>query len=144
MFVGLNGHNLGLFERQVLGALERVLHIGAVFDAVGLGPQRVYGRAFAAVEHAVLDAGRVGRPPHLAAQRIDLTHKVALGRAADGRVAGHVADRVQIDGKAQGTQPQARAGQRGLDARVPRANDGNVICASKIHGSSSGLFVHSC
>ena len=123
---GLDRDDLVLHEPQVFLLLKRVLHIGAVFDAVGLGAQGVHRRAFASVEHAVLDAGHVRRARHLAAQRVDLAHQMPLGRAADRGVAGHVADCVQIDREARRVHPEPGRGQRSLDARVPRADDDNV------------------
>ena len=94
----------------------------------------MHGRALAAVEHPVLDAGLIGRARHLAAERVELAHKVALARAADGGVAGHVADGIHIDGKADGVQPQPGGGQRGLNARVPCTDDGDV--------TASGVITH--
>ena len=111
-----------------------MLHHGLILPPVGLRAQRVHGWPFAAVEHPVLDAGLIGRARHLAAERIELAHEVALARTADGGVAGHVADGVHIDGKADGVQSQPRGGQRGLNARVARADDGDV--------TASGVITH--
>ena len=130
----LDGDDLRLLDAQVRLQLERVLHHGLILAPVGLRAQRVHGRALAAVEHPVLDAGPIGRACHLAAERIELAHKVALARAADGGVAGHVADGIHIDGKADGVQPEPGGGQRGLNARVPRADDGDV--------TASGVITH--
>ena len=58
---------------------------------------------------------------HLAAERVQLAHEVALARAAYGRVAGHVAHAVQVYGEADGGTAQPRGGQRGLNPRVARA-----------------------
>ena len=130
----LDGHDLRLLDAQVRLQLERVLHHGLILPPVGLRAQRVHGRPFAAVEHPVLDAGLIGCTRHLAAERIELAHEVALARAADGGVAGHIADGVHIDGKADGVQSQPRGGQRGLNARVARADDGDV--------TASGVITH--
>ena len=67
-----------------------MLHVLPVFHPVGLSPEGMDGRAFATVEHPVLDAGMVGRRPHLAPQRVQLPHQVPLSGAADGGVAGHI------------------------------------------------------
>ncbi len=68
------------------------LHRLAVELAVGLGARALNGRAFAPVEHAELDAGGIGDPAHQAVQRVDLAHQMALAEAANGRIAGHLAD----------------------------------------------------
>ena len=130
----LDGDDLRLLDAQVWLQLERVLHHGLILPPVGLRTQRVHGRALAAVEHPVLDAGLIGRARHLAAERVELAHKMSLARAADGGVAGHVADGIHIDGKADGVQPEPGGGQRGLNARVPRTDDGDV--------TASGVITH--
>ena len=66
---------------------------------VGLGPRAVHGRAFAAVQHAELNAGGVDRPAHQPAQGVDLAHDLPLGHAADGRVAAHLADGIAVRGQ---------------------------------------------
>ena len=119
-------HHLTLPHHQVGLALQRVLHHLLILPPVGLGPQGPYGGALAPVQHPVLNAGLVRRLGHLAAQSVQLTHQMALSRAADGRVAGHVAHRIQIDGKAHRLQSQPRRGQRCLDAGMARADDGNI------------------
>ena len=101
-------HDLGLDEPQALLPLKRELHDLLVAPPVRLRAQGVHRRPFAEVQHPVLDAGFVRRAGHLAPQGVQLPHEVALARAAYGRVAGHVAHRVEVYGKADRLQPQAR------------------------------------
>ena len=119
-------HDLGLDEPQVLLPLQRALHYLLIAPAVDLRAQRVHRRALAEVQHPVLDAGRVRRAGHLPAQGVQLPHQVALARPAYGRVAGHVAHRVQIYRKTERLHAETRGGQRGLYPRVPRAYDGYI------------------
>ena len=100
--LGEDLHHLRLLDPEVLLELQGVLHDLLVLPAVRLGPEGPDGGALAPVQNPVLDAGLVRRPAHLAPQGVQLPHQVALARAADGRVAGHVAHRVQVDGEAQG------------------------------------------
>ena len=86
----------------------------------------MYRRPFPTVEHTVLNAGRVGRARHLSTQRVNLAHQLSLCRAADRRIAGHIANRVQVDRKAGGLHAKARRGQRGFNPRMPRPDHGNV------------------
>ena len=51
---------------------------------------------FARIEHAELNARGVGVQPHHAAQRIDLPNHLALRLPADGRIAGHLPDGIEI------------------------------------------------
>ena len=82
-------------------------------------------------------AARPISPP----QGVQLPDQVALARAADGGVAGHVSHRVQVDGEADGLQPQSGGGQRGLNARVSRAHHGNIKCSRKIVHTIFSLFL---
>ena len=63
--------------------------------AVGLHAQAVYGGAFAAVQHPTLQVGSVRGNAHQPAQGIDLADEMTLGRAADGWIAWHIADKIQ-------------------------------------------------
>ena len=125
-------HHLRLLHPQVFLKLQGVLHHLLIGPAVGLGPEGPHGGALPPVQQPVLDAGLVRRPAHLAPQGVQLPHQVALPRAADSGVAGHVAHRVQVHGEAQGAQPHAGAGQGRLDARVPRADHGHVKLSGEV------------
>jgi hypothetical protein len=52
---------------------------------------------------------------------------MAFARTADGGVAGHIADGVEIDRKADGIQSEARGSKRGFNTRVAGADDGDII-----------------
>ena len=119
-------HDLPLTHGEMLLALQGVLHHLLVLAPVGLGPEGVDRRPLAPVEHPILDAGRVRGPAHFTAQGIQLPDQVALAGAADGRVAGHIAYGVQIDGENDGLQAHPRRRQGRLDTRVARADDGYI------------------
>ena len=121
--------DLGLVDGQVGRLFQRVFHPDMVAFAVGLHAQAVHGGAFAPVEHAALQVGGVGGQAHQPAHRVDLAHQVALGRAADGRVARHVADKVQRQREHGGARAQHGGRMRGLDAGMPRADDDDVVAA---------------
>ena len=134
------GEHLGAFslgQVQMFAALQRPTHIGPVGHPVGLGPGGVDRGALAPVEHPELQAGGVCRPGHLAAQSVDLPHQLPLGGAADGGVAGHIADALQRGAQAQNPAAQPGGGQGRLDARVSRAHHHDVILSGKKikHGS---------
>ena len=87
---------------------------------------------FSKVQHTHLNKSFIRRKSHFAAECINFAHKVSLTRSADGGVAGHIAHRVQVDGKAHGTQAHAGGGQGGLDARVTRTNHSDIILSSVV------------
>ena len=128
----LHGDHHRLLEIQILLQFQDVLHILLVFPPVCLSAQGVDRRAFSAVEHPVLDAAGVCGPAHLPAEGIQLADQMPLSGPADGGVAGHIAHGVQIDRKDDGFQSEPGGRKRGLDARVSRADDGDVVVARMI------------
>src|SRR5262249_5208540 len=76
---------------------DQPLHLLLIGFLVGLGPRAVHGRAFAAIEHAELNARGIDRAPHDAAERVDLAGNLPFGHATDGRVAAHLPNRVETD-----------------------------------------------
>ncbi|MPM09857.1 hypothetical protein SDC9_56180 [bioreactor metagenome] len=109
-----------------------MLHDLLIFPPVGLCPEGPDGRAFAAVEHPVLDARPVRSFGHFAAQGVQLPYQVAFSGAADSGVAGHIANGIQIDGEAHCGQSETRGGQRGLNSGMARADDGDIEFSCKV------------
>ena len=127
-----DGDDHRLLEIQMFLPLEDALHILLIFPPVCLRAQRMNGRTLAEVQHPVLDAAAVRRLCHLAAQRVQLAHEMSFSRAADCRVAGHVAHRVEIDRKDDRAQPHSGAGKPRFDSRVPRADHCHIIASRRI------------
>ena len=125
--------DLRLAQVELFAIIHRTAHALLVFLLVGLGAQRVHRRTLAGVEHAALDEHVVDGAAHLAAQRVQLPHQMALRRAADGGIAGHHRQRIQVQRDQQRAVAHARAGQRGLAARVPRADDHRVVSFVVLH-----------
>ena len=88
-----------------------------------------------AVQQPELDAAGVGNLAHDAAERVDLAHQVALGHAADGGVAAHLRDQVEIQREQGRAQAHPRGGGGGLAARVSPAYDQHIELFRKGHGS---------
>jgi hypothetical protein len=67
---------------------------------------------------------------------------MAFGDAADGRVAGHLRDEVEVEREQRGAQAHAGCGHRGLAAGVPGADDDDVVLFGVAHRSIlEGCFV---
>ena len=77
-------------------------HLQAIGLLVTLGAWGPYGRTSGGVEQAELDADGVGDFPHDAAQGIDFADQVSLGDAADGWVAGHLSNEIDVQGIERG------------------------------------------
>ena len=81
------------------------------------------GGAAGGVEEAELDAAGVGDFAHDAAEGVDFADEMAFGYAADGGVAGHLRDEVEVEGEEGGAQAHARGGGGGFAAGVAGADD---------------------
>ena len=131
----------GFDHLEVRRGADRCLHRLPVELAVGLGAGALHRGTFAPVQHAELDAGGIGHLPHQAVERVDLADQMPLAEPANGRIAGHFADR----GEAMGDQRRARthASRRGrsLAAGMAAADDDHVVDAS-VKGVGIPRFVH--
>ena len=119
-----------LFDVKAVLRLQPRLHLQAVTEFVRLGAVAAHGGTLAAIQYAELDAGPVNAMRHLAAHGVDLTHQVPLGNAADGRIAGHQGNAVQVGRENRRATPQARGGKGGLATSVSSAYDNHIVCAA--------------
>ena len=116
-----------LAQREVLLFFDAELQCKLVGLLVRLRTGAVHCGAFAAIEHAELDAGFIDNPAHFAAERVDLAHDLSLGDAADGRVATHLADGIAVHCEQGGVGSHSRGSQRRLNAGVSGADDNDVV-----------------
>jgi hypothetical protein len=72
-------------------------------------------------------AGRlVGNLCHFTAQGINFFHQLCLRKAADGRIARHQSDRIEIDVEEERFTPHPRRGKGRLTSRMSRTDDDNI------------------
>ncbi len=119
--------DLTLLHVEPFLTLARRLEPELIGFLVALRARAPHAGALGGVQHAELDAGGVGVDSHLAAERVDLAHHLSLGQSADGWVARHLADGVQVHGQEQRLASHARGSQRRLDAGMARPDDDDVI-----------------
>ena len=129
----IHAGDLRLVDVEVFGFFQGVLHPDVIPLAVGLHPQTVDRRPLAPVEHPALQKGGVSAQAHQPAQGVHFPHQMPLGGAANRRVAGHVADKVQRQREDGGLGAQHRRRVGGLDARMARAHHDHVIVSQNIH-----------
>src|SRR5690606_25756574 len=103
-----------------------------VEPAVALGPRGPHGRALRAVEHPEMDPGPIGRLAHDPAEGIDLPDDRSLGDPADGRIATHLPDRLEIRRDQQRRCAYPRRRGRSLRARVAAADHDHFISVSHL------------
>ncbi len=106
--------------------LEQRAHRASIQTAVTLRPRRPDRRPLRPIEHPELDAREIGGPPHDATKRVDLAHDRALCNPADGGIARHLTDRLEILREKQGAGAGTRGECGGFRARVATPDDDDV------------------
>ena len=118
---------VALVEVEVGLVLDEPLHAELVGLLVALGAGSLDAGALAGVQHAELDAGGVRVPAHDPAEGVDLPHDMAFGQTADGGVAGHLGDGVEILGEDGRLAAHACRRHRGLHPGVTGSADDDVV-----------------
>jgi hypothetical protein len=77
-----------------------------------------------------VDAGVVGEKTHFAAESIDLTDEMPLGRPADGGIAGHAARGKLVHGHEQDGASHPRSGKSSLNAGMTSTGNGDIVRSS--------------
>ena len=124
----LDDHATGASEEpgEVRQRGERVAYPPAVLPLVRLRARRPHRRTAAAIEQLELDAGRVDRAAHQAAERIDFADEMPLRRAADRRIAGHERHRLGRERAQPNPASHTSRRPRGLDTRMAGADHDDV------------------
>ena len=107
--------------------------MGAVEVLVALGAGAPDGGPAGGIEQAELDAGGIGDEAHDAAEGVDFAHEMALGDAADGRIAGHLGDALKRERDQSDAAAHARGGHGSFAAGVARAYDEDVELVGERH-----------
>ena len=111
--------------------LQHLAHLHAVELLVALRPRTPHRRPARGIQQPELDAHSVGHLAHDAAQRIHLAHQVALGHAANGRIAAHLRDQVHIHGDQRGLQPMRAAAMAASHPACPAPTTTTSYCSVK-------------
>jgi hypothetical protein len=111
---------------EVRDVLHRVFHRRAVAGAVALRAGRAHGRTARGVQRLELDRRAIRDGAHGAAERVDLANEVSLRGAADGGIARHLPDRVEVQREQQRAAAEPRRRERRLASRVARTHDEDV------------------
>jgi hypothetical protein len=126
-----------LEQRQVGLILQPAADRRLVQHAVGLGARGAHRRALAGIEDAELDAGLVGGRSHGAAEGIDFLDQMPLADAANGRVAGHRPQRLDVVRQQQRAASRARRGECRLGAGMAATDNDYVITRGEQHRARS-------
>ena len=111
-----------MLDLQIWLRLQDLAHLQAIGLLVALGAGRPDGGSARSIEQAKLDADRVGDFAHDAAEGIDFADQMALGNSADGGVAGHLRNEVDVQRVEGGLQAHAGRGHGGFASGVSGAD----------------------
>ena len=141
--LGSNARHAIARHQNVVNRLGEEHQIGLVLQAgsdrlaiehpISLGPCGPNRGALGGVENSKLNARLIGGNGHGPTQGIDLFHQVTLANAADRRIAGHLAERLQGVGHKQRCSAGAGRGQGGLRAGMAATHDNHIKLLRIIH-----------
>ena len=134
--------DFGLLDLEIRLRLEDLAHFEAVGLLIALGAGRPDRGAARGIEKAELDADGVGDLAHDAAKGVDFADEVSFGDTADGRVAGHLGDQVDVEGVEGGSKSHARRGHGSFASGVTGAHDNNIELFGELHGSLRRSKIH--
>src|SRR5690606_23193851 len=124
----------GLLENtQIRLIFENRADCRLVQNPIGLGAGGAHRRALARIQDSELDAAAIGRGGHGTAERIDFLDQVAFADAADGRVARHLPQSLDVVGQQQRFAAHPRRGQTGRGAGVAAADHDDVKAVRVVH-----------
>jgi hypothetical protein len=105
---------------------ERCLDRRFISGPIRLGTRTAYRRALLPIEQSKLDAGLIGSFGHDPAERIDLTHEMALAKTANRRVARHDTNRGLVMRDQCGARASAGGSGGCLASRMPTPDDDDI------------------
>ncbi len=133
-----------VFHNQIVDALLEQSEISLVFQdaanrglvshAIRLGSSGANRRPLAGIEHTKLDAGQVGCLCHGTTQGIDLLDQMALADPADGGIAGHLAQRLDVMRQQQGAGTATCRCQSGFGTGMTTADHDDLKTVGILHG----------
>ena len=126
-------HHVLLEEGEAGLILNKFPDSRPVQRAIGLSPGGPHRGALTRVQGAKLNAGSISGQGHHAAQGIDFPHQVGFSDAADGRVAGHLANGFDALRQQQGVRPEASRRQGRFRPCMAATDDDHVIAFLEVH-----------
>jgi hypothetical protein len=130
----------GLPDVEILLILYYRFHRQAVELFIALHPGRLNGRPFGGVEQTEMHGGFIRNLAHLAAESIYFLNELAFGQAADGRIAGHQRDGIQVDIEQKCPAAHARCSERRLATGMTTANYQNIVIIRQLIFSKNQIL----
>ena len=115
-----------LKQAQMRFSVKATADRAAVQHPVGLGSGGSNGGTFAQVQHPKLNTRAVRGLRHGATKGVNLAHQMTFADAPDGRITGHLTQRIHRVGEQQSGTAHTRGGQRRFDAGVTTTDHNQV------------------
>ena len=116
-------HNFGLFDDEIGLLLKQSAHPDAILLFVALSSRRPHSRPTARIQQSKLNTDLVGQLTHDAAKSVDLPDEMSLRNPADGGIAGHLCNEIEIQRHKCRPQPHSRRRDRSFATGMAGAND---------------------
>jgi hypothetical protein len=117
----------GLFQMETGLFFDDAFHGKTIELFVALYTGGLDSRPLGGIEQAEMDRCLVGDPAHFPAEGIDLLDELPLGEAADGRIAGHQGNGIEVDIEEQCLAAHAGRRQSTFTARMAAADNYNIV-----------------
>jgi hypothetical protein len=127
--------DFSLDQREIWCLLKLSAHLCAVDGSITLGARGLNGWAAAAIEQAEVDADLIRDHAHEPAKRVNLAHQMAFSNAADGRVAGHLGDQVNVERDKRGFASHPGGSMSRFAPGVASANDDHIEFSVEAYGA---------
>ena len=131
---------LSLANMEAWLAFEYLAHLHTIELLVALSTGTPHGRAARCIQQTELDADSIGNFAHDAAERVDFAHQVSFGHAADGWIAAHLCNQVEVHGDDRGLESHARRRHCRFAASVSCAHNHYIV----LFGESHPILFYGC
>ena len=119
--------SITLENMETRGLSNRCLHVFLVERPIRLGAGATNCGALLAIEEAKLDARQIRNSTHKPIESVDLSNKVPLAQASNGRIAGHRAHSIEPVGQEKRCGASTRSSRGCLTTGMSPANHNHVV-----------------
>ena len=135
-------HDCRIADRQIFLKFQYPFHTLMITIFVALSAGRPDSRSFCHVEHTELESCGIGHTSHRTAHGINFTDNVTFCDPADGRVAAHLGNMIQINGEKNGFRAHSGGGESCFTCGMTAAHNRYIItCRIQLKTSGQLFFL---
>ena len=125
-----------LKQAQMRFSVKATADRAAVQHPVGLGSGGSNGGPLTQVQHPKLNTRAVRSLGHGATKCVNLAHQMTFANAPNGRITGHLTQRIHRVSEQQSGTAHTRSGQRRFDAGVTATDHNQVKLCRRVHNAT--------